>query len=502
MIENEFGKLIEKLMYFSGEKNYSLAIELGYDVSYISKWINLTTLPTSKNIKNINKIVADFIVKSANDASLNDLADYFKVEKNENNDKSEVLKKIIEQKLNEAYLYSYNKNNKKNLKKDNDKNNSIQKVNPALRKKYLDNEILNFIDEVGSSNITVLCDLFSLNRDDKINLAGIKKGENHPSDIQRNFIKIKYLISFNENIKDIVFNVMLFIYMITSKWRIRINIYSCYFTPNTFISAVENKCVHTAIYNNNKCLTNITSTDENVVDEMYDTLEDIANSQSMLTFHKRTPEEVIIGQDNINYIMDSELKWLIGEISELFMPTDLFLEVGESIFGENPEILLKLKKIDTILQNVTYNSEIDVAMYECIFRKYVYNGKITFFNKPITLNLTQRKRHMEYMKKLLLEKENIHFRVIDNSQLGDFKNDEKPSLYLSRNITLLKESSNELGENYLIVKDQRLDNICKLFFDEILKEEENKNKNRKNEIINLLLDSLRYVEILDDNVDS
>ena len=47
----EFGKTIEKLIYFLGEKNYSLARELGYDVSYLSKWISGTMFPTFKNIK-------------------------------------------------------------------------------------------------------------------------------------------------------------------------------------------------------------------------------------------------------------------------------------------------------------------------------------------------------------------------------------------------------------------------------------------------------------------
>ena len=33
MQEMEFGRLIEKIIQFSGQKNYSLAVELGYDVS-------------------------------------------------------------------------------------------------------------------------------------------------------------------------------------------------------------------------------------------------------------------------------------------------------------------------------------------------------------------------------------------------------------------------------------------------------------------------------------
>ncbi|MBS5181807.1 MAG: helix-turn-helix transcriptional regulator, partial [Streptococcus salivarius] len=65
MVNMEFGKNIEKLIQFSGQKNYSLAKELGYDVSYISKWISGSMLPASKNIKNICEKTAKFVVDNA-----------------------------------------------------------------------------------------------------------------------------------------------------------------------------------------------------------------------------------------------------------------------------------------------------------------------------------------------------------------------------------------------------------------------------------------------------
>ena len=65
MVNMEFGKNIEKLIQFSGQKNYSLAKELGYDVSYISKWISGAMLPASKNIKNICEKTAKFVVDNA-----------------------------------------------------------------------------------------------------------------------------------------------------------------------------------------------------------------------------------------------------------------------------------------------------------------------------------------------------------------------------------------------------------------------------------------------------
>ena len=97
MYEIEFGKLIDKLIYFSGQKNYSLAMKLGYDVSYISKWINLNMLPSAKNIKNISKITSEFIVNSSSESSLDDISEYFNIKFNQDNSQSkkEIIKKVI-----------------------------------------------------------------------------------------------------------------------------------------------------------------------------------------------------------------------------------------------------------------------------------------------------------------------------------------------------------------------------------------------------------------------
>ena len=73
MVNMEFGKNIEKLIQFSGQKNYSLAKELGYDVSYISKWITGKNLPTQKSISDICKITSEFIVDSLNMSHMQEL---------------------------------------------------------------------------------------------------------------------------------------------------------------------------------------------------------------------------------------------------------------------------------------------------------------------------------------------------------------------------------------------------------------------------------------------
>ena len=500
MNEKEFGKLIEKLIYFSGQKNYSLATELGYDVSYISKWINSTMLPSAKNIKNIIKITSNFIVDSSSDSSLDDMINYFEIDldkKSDKGSKTKALKGVIEEKLDKSYSYSYNKYNKKSQKYD-DRNNSIQRINPTLRKKYLDAEVLSHIDEVGFSNITVICNLFSLSKDDKVHIAGIRRCEKQYDD--RDNLNMKFLISFDESIKDIVFDVMLFISMVTSKGRVNVELYSCEFSSNTLIAAVKDKYSHTAIYNNTRCISSITSTDEDVVNQMYDTLEDMISTQSRPTFLNRTPEQFIINQDYMNYIMDQDISIVMGDLTELFMPSDLFLELGEDLFADNKDVSFKLKRIDTILQNFTYKSDLNIFIYGSAFRSYVTNGNIKFFNKVITLNIEQRKRHLQYMKKLLDEKDNINIRFIENSLIDDIKSDEKHSLYISRNLSFLVENYNGVSANYLIVKDKRLDKIFKSFFSKVSIERKKVAEDDKEETKKIVSDALRYIEIINNNI--
>ena len=97
-----------------------------------------------------------------------------------------------------------------------------------------------------------------------------------------------------------------------------------------------------------------------------------------------------------------DLRWLIGNMNELFMPSDLFLEIGKISFVESKEIVDELKNIDAILQNAIY--KLKYSKYLCTenaIRQYISNGILSFFNTTITLSLEQRQRHIENTKRFL-----------------------------------------------------------------------------------------------------
>lgn len=502
----EFGKIVEKLIYFSGQKNYSLAKELGYDVSYISKWISGTMLPASKNIKIICDKIAYFIINNTNEYSKKEIIDYFNINI-ETCNTEEILKQHIEEILNQSYLISQQHKYKKNTNKKkesydiNNSYNSKIHVNPRFVRKYLDENIMKLNNNEIYNDVIILGDLFSLSRDDSLHIAGIRNGSALKTELSNT--KIRFLISFDENIDDIIFNTLLFINMIMIYSNIDFNLYSCKHSQYSLMVAIKNNSFHQSVYTDtHKCIFVNTSQEKGVVEDMYVSLEEMIKTRSMLTFLEKNSREMILEKKYIHYIIGKDLKWIIGNINELLMPSDLFLEIGQKVFGNSEEVLNELKNIDAILQNATYNSDIELLIYDIAIRQYISNGKLNFFNTTITLTVEERQRHIEYMEKLFRKNKNIDVKLITGSLVEDFKSMESPSIYISKSFNFIKINDSISEENkYLIVKDHRLDKIFKRFFQEVWNTKKDNITQTREDAVDRITDSLNYINILKNTIE-
>ncbi len=59
----EFGSLLKSVLSLNDIKMYNLANALGYDKSYVSKWINHTKLPPAKELESLSERIAWFVVR-------------------------------------------------------------------------------------------------------------------------------------------------------------------------------------------------------------------------------------------------------------------------------------------------------------------------------------------------------------------------------------------------------------------------------------------------------
>lgn len=140
----EFGQLLEVLLHVSNQKKSTLAKELGYDISYISKWINAKNLPTQKSISTICKMTSKFISKSLTEISIQELVNYFEINIDINN--IEAMEDYIEKSLKESYNYTMEKSClgiSKSTRLE-EHYNSVTHINPRLTKGY-SNKFLRYL---------------------------------------------------------------------------------------------------------------------------------------------------------------------------------------------------------------------------------------------------------------------------------------------------------------------------------------------------------------------
>ena len=179
---------------------------------------------------------------------------------------------------------------------------------------------------------------------------------------------------------------------------------------------------------------------------------------------------------------------------------DLFEEIAESIFGDDKEVLDELKKINMLLQNVIYKSKLKVLIYELNIRKYISVGELNFFNIPVKLTFEQRERHINYIKKIIEEYDNVEIKLIDGDFVEVFKDTQNPSIYLSKNLKLMSINPRENHNDYAIIKDSEFKNICDEFFEIIWNKESDIVVSNKIEILERIEKILTCAKVINESL--
>lgn len=269
-----FGCILGDLLHLSKQKKSSLAKQLGYDISYLSKWTSGKNLPIPKNINDICMTTSKFIVDSLTEDSLEDVKTYFQIDDNMNT--KEELVNYIEQLLKDSYVYTAQKSIP-NLPRQThwqEDYNSTMHVNPRLRKQYLNKDIELFIKKSNKLDFILSANLNRLPDDDKMSIADIKSDlANMKESIDT---RTRILLSFEDDYSDIIFNTILIINMIAMYPSMNFEVYNCDVDSNAIISIIKDRVVHTGNFTKDKrCLLTTMSKEKSIIDDLYYSLETI-----------------------------------------------------------------------------------------------------------------------------------------------------------------------------------------------------------------------------------
>ncbi|MBC5995149.1 hypothetical protein EAI30_15615 [Romboutsia ilealis] len=498
MNNDTFGILLDQLLYISNQKKSTIAKELGYDISYISKWISGKNLPTSKNINKVCKSISNFIVKSLDTISYEDMINYFGLNIDECD--KEFLSKYIFRELKESYIKTPTKRVHK-IPKDTQLEmnyNSLASINTKLRKLYLENEMDIYMKENKDIDITIVADLFRLNNSEKISLSDMKKTIHNMKNNSN--VRVKFITSFMGKSKNIIMDSILIINMISTHPEVNLEIYNCEITSDAQFFIIKDRIINSSIFTKDgKCIFSTLSKEKKTIDELYYSIEDSLKLQGKPIYERKMSTSIIKNNIYAQYILGNDLKWLIGSMNELFMPEELFIEISESIFGENKDIMDELRKINIFLNNKTYKSKLKVLIYENELRRYISSGELRFFNTPVKLSFKQIEKHIEYMVKILKENPYLNIKLIEGDFINEFKDKLNPSMYLSKNVKLTTINSNNFINEYAVIADNQFKSICNNMFEEMWDNRNDVTLDNKEEIIENIIEFLSYTKIVNEN---
>ena len=303
-------------------------------------------------------------------------------------------------------------------------------------------------------------------------------------------VKINFLLGFDGENKDEILNSLLTINILSSYPKLNFNLYSCDVSSNIAFFIIKNRFT-----DNGECLFSNTSKDKNLINEFYYNLEYKLRNKGKSLSIKKSPIEMIEDQTYVQYIMNNELRCLLGSINEFFMPEDLFMEIAQRVFGNNPKLLHELKKINIFLNNATYKSKLKVLIYESELRKYISSGDLHFFNTPVTLTFKERERHMANLQKMLSEDNHVEIRLIDGQFIEDIPTDN-PSFYLSKNLKFIKVHPVSGKNDYSILRERRIKKLSDSLFEQLWNYAGDLILIDKDDILDRISKSISYTKII------
>lgn len=457
---NTFSMLLQKLLSQTGLKNASLSERLQYDVSYISKWVSGRNLPSEKNIDKISWKIAKYIVDSLTKAKEETMCSEYRT-----TDKAELKEKIY-QELVQTYYESKGKK-----RKEAEKEYEHSYVSQIPMRKLIQMMKISDPNEQVETEIEAVIDVFAIERESRLLLACIEKGrfllkKEHPS------IHFSIILNLNDKIgtgkSDAVYDSIFLIHMLTSFSMIDFQLYNQMFAYGKVLFAVKDQFLVTGFLQEEKqqCLAVTKSNNPTITEDLYHRIK-MMHSQESRMFKKSSLYEMMKNFEYIQNMLSTEIRWLLGHMTELLMPDDLFEELLEELPQNWKDHRNDLRKAHNLSSNILKNSNIHIMIYESAFTNFIISGELDFYNHCLYLTVEQRMKMLKYFSQILHDENGEKIKLVEGGFSTDFQYITNPCMFLSSSVCYLRLENGCYKNNILVLNDKSLKDMFNQFYDEI-----------------------------------
>ena len=413
-MKNEFALLLRDLIQISDVKNQNIADAVGYDLSYISKWLSGKALPSEKSIENISAGIAGYICED-------DMRSGMLLRKYGMTDPA-ALRRRIEEELLLAFRRS------RQCSSAGKEKTAQYSGDMPLREAVQSIEVLSG----NSSDAALLVDLLSLNHEDRLQFLGIRNG---------NFLRTQYqpevflsLIIDLDSLRDVIYDTLSVIHLISGYSLYNMTLYNSRLASQKFCVSVLSEISLTGfIFPDDRNLSfSVISENSGDIDASYKKIKNICRQEDMM-FRKQRMEDFVLQKEYLKSMLSANIRWIIGHVTELVLPDELFRQLMDNAGMESREELLLIHDLSG---RILRQPETRVMLYETAISDMLADGTVDFFNRRVTLTARQKKQCVEYW--IELNRSDVNVRLIEGGFSTDFRHVYSPCIFISDTSSYLR----------------------------------------------------------------
>ena len=455
--KNRFSKLLEYLMSVAELKNYTLAQELQYDVSYISKWVSGRMLPAEKMEKKILEGISQCIVESASEEGRSTLLSEYSL------DDCEDLKLAIFDNLEAEYFYV------RDIQKNTGANVAPKTVYyPELTLPQFISKMRHpVLRRVKSLDIVASMDLMSMGHEYRLQFTRIEK-EHEGGQMGYPDVHFSMVINLQPEKWDYIYDTIFLINMLTDNILIDFQLYADIQARGRAIFAVkEDFAISAMLISRDRCMSVNVSEDTDNCNALYRNIKILCNREKLL-FRSTNIRDMIRNHDYIHTLLSPNIRCLVGHMTEHFLSEALFEEIVQELerSGKLSVNIEELRNIHRLVRNIVRKSHIRIMIYESAFSNFVVTGELDFFNYKVKLSVQQQLRYMEYLLELSENCENLDYRLIYGQFVSDFEYIDNQCIFLTDTMSYLRLKSSAKRNGMLIINRADMQKVFEQSFEE------------------------------------
>lgn len=454
--KNRFSSLLKHLMTIANMKNYTLAKELQYDESYISKWVTGSLMPTEKTHEKVLQDISRSIVRSLDtDGWATLLSDYQLTNRDE-------LEQAIFDNLEAEYRYVMDL-----------KESTGSEVAPKTTF-YPELTLAQFLSKmhhpvlrnVKDQQVISAMDILSLDRSYQLALSMLNNPKNVSS---RNYpgVSFSMLINLDSPSRDTVYDVTFLLNLLSALADINFNLYTCPQAIGKLIFSVRDAySISGMIIDENHCISVTTSEDPKNCNGIYDRLNSLCGQES-LVLRKTSMKSMIRDRSYVQSIFARNHRNIIGFFCEHMLPKDLFEELLLEYCVLEPEASAEdLRQANILCQNMIKEMGGKLLIFENALLEFAVTGELDFFNRKFHLTPEQRLEYLNHALEIL-DNNRMQIGILKSGSISDIQHIPAPNLFLSDTMCHLRLKRTSKTNLIGIVNKVQVCDMLRTFFDAV-----------------------------------